>query len=428
MKASKLLLGCLLGVGLTARTARAELVDDVSALKSFWSKTKARGSRPPKLLERGDQMPVVLPQRFIAKREECTSVVLISAPNVSFVLRIIPRRGEAPEAPEASVAGLAQVVRCGERREQLGRLLVEMRSPRGVLEVIYAAADAPLPSARRLLKARDPGPVDEAHPIGPPARAETLTARVAAIRAAAWRAGADDQRRVGLTADGRGTGGHDLELRPGCYRVDVLSAQAPDGWRSSADVDLDVRRLPDGALVVSDRGEALDAHVDLCTASRGQVRLAYSGGFPHVPLLGLLSHFPFPADFPNHWTDSTKNQLALLLHHKRLPLGVFADANRRREWLGVAGVTRAALPTQAGACYTVVVAAHAGTPSGFALVARQGQIHVENQSSAPGQPTFVNFCPKRSGSARLEVEAQGSALIWRMVAYRSGELPPGASQ
>ncbi|MCA9626410.1 MAG: hypothetical protein KC766_02035 [Myxococcales bacterium] len=426
MKGSRsLFCGLVLALGVSTSASRAELVDDVSALKTSWAKTKAQGSLPPKLLERGDQLPLSLPERFLTKREECTSVVVLSAPSVSFVLRLVPDRGETPEAPEPSVAGLVQLVRCGERRAQLGRLVVEMRSPRGVFEVLYAAADAPLPAARRLLDARDPGPVDEAHPIGPPARAETLTARVAAIRAAAWREGATAQQRVGLTADGRGTGFKDLELVPGCYRVDVLSAQAPEGWHSSADVDVDVRRLPDGALVVSDRGEALDGHVELCTATLGRVRLGYSGGFPHVPLLGLVSRFAFPRDFPRHWTDATKNQLALLLRQKRLPATSFEDARRRREWLGVAGVTRATLPTRAGACYTVVVAASSGVPSGFALVARQGRIHVENQSSAPGRATFVKFCAKQSGHARLEVEAQGSALIWRMIAYHSGELPPG---
>ncbi|MEZ4375975.1 MAG: hypothetical protein R3B07_34535 [Polyangiaceae bacterium] len=426
MRVSRLLpcLG-LLALSLCAGTARAELVDDVSALKESWSKTKAHASLPPRLVERGDQVPIGIPQRYLTNAEECTSVVVLSAPNVSFVVRIVPNRGETPEAPEASVAGLVQLVRCGERRSQLGRLLLEMRSPRGVVETVFAAADAPLPAARRLLKARDPGPVDEAHPIGPPARAETLPARVGAIRDAAFREGALEQRRLGLTADGRGAGGQTVELSAGCYRIDVLSAQAPEGWHSSADVDLDVRRVPDGALVVSDRGEALDAHVELCTASPGAVRLSYSGGFPHVPLLGLLSRFAFPGDFPKHWSDSTKNQLALLLHEKRLGSGTFADSGRRREWLGVAGVTRAALQTQAGACYTVVVAAHSGIPGGFALVARQKYIHVENQSNAPGQPTFVQFCAKHSGQTRLEVEAQGGALIWRMIAYRTGSLPAG---
>src|SRR5690606_22881573 len=100
--------------------------------KASWSKTKASGSFRPRLLERGDQLPLRLPKQFVESSEECTSVVLISAPNVSFVLRLVPRAGEAPEAPEASVAGLVQLVRCGERREQLGRLVLEMRSPRGV--------------------------------------------------------------------------------------------------------------------------------------------------------------------------------------------------------------------------------------------------------------------------------------------------------
>ncbi|MCA9646527.1 MAG: hypothetical protein KC492_37835, partial [Myxococcales bacterium] len=187
----------MLALTLSAGPASAELVDDVSTLKKAWRKTKAHASLPPRLLERGDQVPVGIPQRYLEREEECTSVVLISARNVSFVLRVIPNRGETPEAPEPSVAGLIQLVRCGERRAELGRMLLEMRSPRGVVEVVFAASEAPLPAAQRLLQDRDPGPVDEAHPIGPPARAETLAARVSAIRAAAWRQGALDQRRVG---------------------------------------------------------------------------------------------------------------------------------------------------------------------------------------------------------------------------------------
>src|SRR5690606_14846377 len=110
------------------------------------------------------------------------------------------------------------------------------------------------------------------------------------------------------------------------------------------------------------RSEALDAHLEYCTAGGGAVRLSYSGGLPGVPLLGLVTRWALPRGMPGHWSEATKSQLALYLLRGRRSADLLQSAKRQREWLGVAGLSRVRLPTQAGACYSLYVAPHAGTP------------------------------------------------------------------
>lgn len=404
--------------------AQAELVDDVAKLKQAWRGAAQLTSQAPRLLERGAQLPLGLRPSLLTHERRCATVVLLAAPNVSFALRSV-HGSAASQPPEASVAGLLQLSRCEERREELASLVLEMRSPRGVIEVLSASSDAPLPAARGYLSARDPGPIPRPRNVGPPASLPSLGSRVLALRRDAAARGSAEFQRVGLTTDNAGRGSRDLEAPPGCYRVDILGPQAPEGWRGGTDVDLDVRRLPDGALVGSDRSEALDAHLEYCTSGGGAVRLSYSGGLPGVPLLGLVTRWPLPRGMPGHWSESTKSQLALYLLRGRRSADLLHSAKRQREWLGVAGLSRVSLPTQAGACYSLFLAPHAGTPEAFALVARQGSTYSENQSIAAGSATHLSFCARQSGSARIDVEAQGSSLIWRLIAYQTGSITPG---
>lgn len=418
--------GVALGLCALPGPARAELIDDVATMKHAWRSAAQLKAQAPRLLERGTQLPLSFPSSLLNGQRACVSLVLLAAPNVSFALRS-PLGRAVSQPPEASVAGLIQLSRCDEQRQELAGLILEMRSPRGVVEILIATSDLPLPSAAEQLSSRDPGPIPQPRSVGPAASLPSLSSRVLALRQAAAARGPAEFERVGLTTDDAGRGSRDLDAPPGCYRVDILGPQAPQGWRGGTDIDLEVRRLPDGALVGSDRSEALDAHLEYCTTSGGAVRVSYSGGLPGVPLLGLITRWRSPRGMPKHWSDSTKSQIALYLLRGRRSASLLYSAQRQREWLGVAGLSRVSLPTRAGACYSVFVAPHAGTPDTFALSADQGLMHVENNSAAAGSATHVSFCARQSGDAQLTVEAQGSSLIWRLIAYESGRIAPGGA-
>src|SRR5690606_17069099 len=110
-----------------------------------WRGAAHVNAQAPRLLERGNQLPLSLRASLLTDKRRCATVVLLAAPNVSFALRSV-HGSAASQPPEASVAGLIQISRCEERREELASLVLEMRSPRGVVEILSASSDAPLPA------------------------------------------------------------------------------------------------------------------------------------------------------------------------------------------------------------------------------------------------------------------------------------------
>ncbi|MBX3181472.1 MAG: hypothetical protein KIT72_13635 [Polyangiaceae bacterium] len=414
-------LSLLLFLGFGAAPARAELMHDVAQAKKQLARLPFSDVAAPRLMERGEQRPLALPREALSA-ERCTTLVLLSHERVSFTLHLPPAAGGAPEPPIGSVAGLIELTRCGAARGALGGAVIEMRSPRGVLERVVAASAKRPRRVRSRLPARQTGPVIEPSSIGPRATRASLPERFATLRRQAELRGDASLFQRSLMTDATGQARVDLDLLPGCFRVDLLGPPDPPGAGVSFDLDLELRRLPDGALVAADHSEALDAHVEFCTSTPGEVRLGALGGMPRAPVITLITRWPLPP-LPDHFSTLTKNQLALRWLRQRTPPP--ADSGRQREWLGVVGHTTLALPTRAGACYQVVVAAHAGAPESLALEVSQGRARVENQSDERGAATDVTWCAPRNGQARLRVQAQGAGLVWRAVAYQVSSPPVG---
>ncbi len=181
---------------LNAAPARADLDSDVTRLAAAWRAREAevRGY-PPHLLERGETKLLFLPEEATSsKLPGCTTVAVLGAVSTSFVLRFAPPRRRSQrsggEWPRVAVAGIAEVTRCGDTRGSLSRLVVEMRSPRAVLEVVVARSLAPLSAVDAVLPQRNPGPVAQPIASGPRPMLGPLSVRAKAIEAAARRRGA----------------------------------------------------------------------------------------------------------------------------------------------------------------------------------------------------------------------------------------------
>jgi hypothetical protein len=384
---------------------------------------------PPRLLERGDLEPLRIDPRLIDPRNEsCVTVGVLGTPKTTFVLRFVPT-GDGPppedEWPESSIAGAAQVTRCGRGKLSLTRLALEMRSPRGVLQTVTGESSGPLPSVRRVLPHRDPGPLQAPPGMGPRPTSVPLKRRAAAIEARASREGAAETAQKLLTANAEGTGAHIARLEPGCYRFDVLSPAASERGPAAA-VDLDVEvALANGDVLASDATESADASGRFCLGQAELVRLRYVGSLPAVPVLLLMSRWALPSGIPPHWPAEARASIAQAIRrHHALPLGNALTY----ESLGVAGTTILPVEVEPGACYLIAAASVRGRSAGVALAVTHGDAVSQNHGGAEGDGTTLAFCALSETRAQVEVDARGAGLVWLLGIWQTGRMRIGEVQ
>jgi len=405
--------------------ARADLEGDVSTLSAAWRAQGSVRALGALLLERGDMRPLLLPPRLVdLSKEGCTSVAVLGTASATFVLHFLPGAPSWPsgEMPEPSIAGGAQLVRCGARRAMLGRLAIEMRSPRAVVEVVVGQGRLPLPSLRRVLEHRDPGPIAQLTGLGPAPAAAPLELRARAIEARVRREGAQGftSRRARVDADGKHSSL--LELEAGCHRLDVLGAAGPGPGPYGMDIDAVVRSALDGHVLAIDRTESADASAVWCIGSATTARLDFVGALPQSEVLLLLAHWDLPGGLPEHWGPDARAAMAEAVrgHHQR-SLGaspVYAS-------LGVQGVTALPVEIEPGACYVAGVTAIRGDPIGIALAVGAGLTQAENHAAPEERGTALAFCAGGDDTALIEVEARGSGVVWLVALWETGRQPLG---
>jgi hypothetical protein len=329
------------------------------------------------------------------------------------------------EWPEGSVAGAAQVVRCGARKETLARLAVEMRSPRAVLEILVAETRAAPPLVRAVLPHRDPGPVVMAIAGGPPPTSIPIKRRAAAIEARARRESAAAVTQTLMNANSEGMGSVVVRFEPGCHRVDVLSPAASERLgRTGVDLDVQVATAS-GDVLASDATESADASVSFCMGQADAARIQFIGSLPSAPVVLLVARWELPQGLPKHWPPEARAAAAEAIrgHHDRA-LGTALVY----ESLGVAGMTLLPLEVEPGACYLVALAAARGRSGGLALSAAIGAESVQNQGSPEDSGTALAFCAGSQSRAVLEVDARGTGLVWLLGMWQTGRVPVGEVQ
>lgn len=385
----------------------------------------------PELLERGDLRPLRLDPRLVdPKQPGCVTVLVLGTPASTFVLRFLPLPGatqwQQDEWPETSVAGAAALMRCGPRKAMFGRLVVEMRSPRAVIETLVGSSREPLPSVRTVLPHRDPGPILPSAPMGPRPTSIPFKRRALAIEERARREGAEQAMQRLITADANGAGALLVRLDPGCYRMDALSPAASERTVAQGiDLDLEVAVASSGNVLASDATESADATAQFCLGRPDGVRVRFIGSIPQAPVLVLSSRWSFPAGIPEYWSPEARAGIARAVrrYHDR-PLG----NTLTYESLGITGTTLLPLDVEPGACYVAIVAATRGEAASLALAVSVGQRSAQNHGGLDGAGTTLAFCADAQSSALLEVDARGSGLVWQLGVWQTGRLPIGEFQ
>lgn len=409
---------------LYALSAQAELGEDASRLTKVWGERGIVRRLPPRFGERGTPSVVFLPIELLSgPASSCLSVVVLGPHSTHFAVRTAGSAylPDSPEDwPQASLAGLVQITRCGSRKARLSALVIEMHSPRAVVEIVAVESQQPLEPAVDILPQRDPGPIAPFTSLSLPGAPPPIGGRLAAAEAKARRAGADEVTRDSLPSSGRGAGVVRRDVEAGCHRLDVL-AEPADGRAALGDLALMPELPATASLVTNERGDGLDAAVTLCAGERTQVALRFAGAPPESRLWLVSSSVPLPSGLLEDWGSGGKARMAAVLHRH----GVRASAPPVDQALGVQGPTLMPISVVPGACYVAAVTGVQGQAFGMALAARVAGREMQNHGGASGEGTLVSFCARSADTALIEVDSRGLGLTWLFALWEASRLPLG---
>lgn len=425
-RGSRGLLRAALSLGFLALPAgaRAELGADATRLAQAWSEHGVLRRLPPRLGERTAPTVVFLPVELLSGApRSCVSVAVLGPSSTHFTVRAaggayLPDSIE--DWPQASLAGLVQITRCGKRKSRLSALIVEMRSPRAVLEVIAVESAEPVQPATDVLPQRDPGPIAPLAGFGPPPVPAPINERFALTESRAKRDGALEITRELAQSSPRGSGSVKRLFEVGCYRVALLAEPGADGELSS---DLSV--LPDldasAALAGIERGDGFGAAMEFCQGERGTSGLRFAGAAANARVWALASRFALPDGLPEAWGGGGRARMAAVLRRH----GVRVNGTPVDHALGVQGPTLMPIGLEPGACYVAAITAVQGQAFALALGVQVGRLGSQNRMAPGTNGTLISFCAGGASTAKLEADGRGPNLTWLFALWQTGRLGRG---
>lgn len=419
------LLGLVLGTAAWPTLAHAELGDDVSAVVTANQAYGKVVRLKPRLLERGDALPLPVPVELLdAKDPSCTSVALLTVPGVHFAARFTTLDPSAPSSafPESSSAGALELSRCGADKPYLASVLVDMRSPRALLEVVVSNSPSGGPKLHSVLPNRDPGVELALGDPGPRAAPPPLAERLRRLTERANRQSASNVRRDPWPAADDGTGSVPLVLDAGCHELTLLAEPAGPG--AVPDVDAELVAHDDNQRLAVDRAEDADASLSVCFGGPTVVELRFMGAPPRGALQIVHARWDLPSAVPSAWGGDVRARLASVVRTQRVRL----DRSPLYGSLGVQGSTELPLEVEPGACYTAVLAPLRGEVRALSLAVRVHASGEATRSALDSGGTAVSFCARGARRATLQVDSQGANLAWIVGVWPAGRAPLGARE
>ena len=414
-----------LALSLGAAPAHADLGRDLEALSLAWSAFGHVTRLTPRLLERGDVLPLVLPLEALdPKSEGCATLAVLGTKNLEFLLDPRRKSRSGPlDWPDGSLAGTLEVTRCGAAKPTLAALAIEMRSPRGVLEFVVAISEHRLPPLTEVLSQRDPGPLTQPASSGPRPVVAPVSVRVRALEERAAREQAVELTTLELTAGAMGVGSSVLTLAPGCHRFDLLGEET---GRHASDVDLEISELSHNETLAVDHGESSDGGALVCVAKPINVNVRFGGVAPEAHLALVRARWDLDPSLPARWPPDARAHMSGLLRAQRRTLG---KAPLVDEAIGVQGDTLASVAVEPGGCYLALAVGLHGEVASLSLAA-QTSYRVAQSRVDPDVPgAAVSFCAGSEQRALLEVAGRGLGLTWMSALWlvghtRLGEAAP----
>ena len=409
---------CVLGAALSAwpRGALADIVTDADRVADQWRAEGQRVVRPPAIfLEAG--RPRLLPLGDLTMDGSgCVTATVLGVRTADVSLRAGAPDRSRPEA-ERGMGGFATMVRCGAQQAEIAQAIVELRSPRGAVEVVLARGTDGASPVTNVLVDRTVGTIAPMRDPGRPASRDGLEARV---RRTAERSRADGASKVThdlVHASEAGNGRLVVSFREGCHRLELLAELSGD---RAMDVDAELREARSDRLLARDRSDTPDARLEVCVASATTAVLVFGGAAPDGPVAVLDASWELPLGLPQRWGPKAQAAMARALFHRRVrgPLGTPVS-----ESLGVSGTTVVPLELEPTACYLAVAAPARGEPRPLALSVRTDLVLSHDTSGVTGESTVVSFCTGTSSRSTVQVDARGSGIAWVLSVWRTGRAP-----
>jgi hypothetical protein len=345
-------------------------------------------------------------------------VTILGVPESHFVIRFSELDPGAPSTafPEASVAGASEVTRCGSSKPYLSALVLEMRSPRGVLETLLSIGPAGAPKLIEVLKARDPGvELSLGEPGNRPAL-PPLSQRVQRLAARARREGALSFQIEDWQAGDDGSGAGPLALTAGCHELTLLAEAIPASANSAVDLDLELVDTESGARLAIDRGDDADATVSLCIGETAALELRFVGAAPSSALSLVHAHWDLPAGLPSTWGPDARAGFARLARSAHFQ----PQSSPIYESLGVQGSTELPLEVEPDACYTALLAPLRGEARALSLTAYARVPGQQARGASDTGGNSVSFCARGATHATLVVDGEGVDLAWLLAVWETG--------
>ncbi|APR81025.1 Hypothetical protein A7982_06372 [Minicystis rosea] len=411
-----------------ASPAHADLGDDVERLVRAWSDDGAHVERlPPLFLEhRRARVLALKPPR--EGDAPCITIAAIGVRTTDFSVtredRALegapdPRPDDAADRRLRSAGGAVVFTACGADRARLDRIRVEMATPRATVEIVAARSSAPLRELRELLPERAAGPLSPSGDPGGPLATRPLAERLARAERRARDDGAAQVDRVSGRAPANGAGRFDLELAPGCHRLEVmadaLAAPAP-----RPDVDAEARDTS-GRLLARDRSDLPDARLDLCVGEITPVNVLFAGTRGAVPVVLVRARWVIPARISTRWGARARAGLASALLRRHAP---DPPDPAIIEALGIQGVTSIPFEVQPNRCYLAALAMVRGDARSIRLSATIGDRVMRDEALDHPESAAVSFCTDREGTARLEADVRANAGLWTVAVWPMGAAAP----
>jgi len=418
----RFLLGLALGCAAWPTIARADLGSDVRALTAARAPVSRVVRLKPRLLERGDRLPLSVPAELLSPQDStCVTVSMLGVVGAHFVVRFAEPDPNTPSTafPEASVAGASEITRCGTGKPLLASAYLEMRSPRGVIELLVASSLSPLQRLTEVLPSRDPGGELSLGDPGPRPALPPITERLARLAKRAQREGAARFEQIPSEAGEDGAGAESMTLDRGCHQLSLLS-EAP---ASGVVVDLDAELLDaeDGTRLAVDRADDADAALSVCVGAPSRVELRFIGAAPRALLRLTDARWDLPPGIPNGWGADARASFARLARSAHLAL---LDAPIYSS-LGVQGSTQLPVEVTPGACYSALLVPLRGEVRNMSLSVRAHARGEVPHGAADTDGTAVAFCAQGARLATVDVDSQGANLAWLLAIWQTGRTALG---
>ena len=386
--------------------AAADLQSDVMRLMERLS-----SNRPyhlgPRILEQGDELPLLLPSALVESPPRCLHIVALAAQSVAFSLNMPSADAEVDDVSVPSRAGVIEFIRCGEAGVSLSDANVMMLSPRGVVDIVGYIENGPRPSVARILPWRAAGDEAPERNVSHVTPSVALAARLDRLELQAALQAADRTERRIIPREDAKSGQLLIGFDPGCHQLQLVAERSDRGIVMD-DLDPELVWADNEQPAARELSSSSTPTFRVCTAVARVAKLSFSAFEKDAGAVLFRARFPWPNGIPSNWAVQARNQMAEALFRRHLPS---LPSLPSQAWIGGSSATSLVVPVAPRSCYLAMVATSQGSTNDVTLaVTAESRWMADNSFDNAG--AGVAFCVNQAKSVKLDVDSRGTDVVW----------------